>query len=56
MENIREIFKRKKCNICKNRNKNIKKDLCDIRVFQYDDHIYCKCINEDTNNKEEIRM
>ena len=56
METIGEEYLRRKCKICRNRKEKPEKDICNIRVYQYNGYIYCKCVNEDTpTNKTEIR-
>lgn len=52
---IRKKFKEEKCNRCRNKNELPEKDKCNIKVFQMNNYLYCKCENC-TDIPQEIRM
>lgn len=57
MVEIREEYKQKKCKSCKNRKSNIAQDDCNIKTYQYDNYLYCKCVNQDdeVSHTQEIK-
>jgi len=49
---LKEEYKKEKCLICKNKNKKIEEDLCEIKQFSDNQYIYCKCCNMTEKNNE----
>ncbi len=45
-------YKDEKCSKCNNRQRKLEEDLCDIKQFQYNGYVYCKCCNMTGVDKE----
>lgn len=52
MNDLRKQYIDTKCIKCKNKNIELKESQCDIRVFQHDGYLYCKCSNYSSGNNE----